>query len=464
MNKNLPHSKEAERALLGALLIDPRQRNEIGIVLRPGDFYDQRHRAIYYGMLTFDGVPDCASLTAHLDTQGELGKAGGAAYLLGLVEELPNHALAGQYAGQVRELAQRRRILEAAAGIAAATKDGAGLALDKAKALLAKLEAEQTAGQPEPKLELLTADEILTTDWPEPTWAVPGLLPVGLTILGGKAKVGKSWLCLQICQAVAAGGMVLGQHVDKGPVLYLALEDPPQRLQERMNKQHWPAGLEADFMPLGRFQDQVGDLRNGGGERLAAQIERRGYRLVVIDTLSRSVAGDQNDAAAMTRALSPVQEIAHAHNCAVLMPDHHHKLAGADALADILGSTAKGAVADTAWGLYRERGKAGAKLAIVGRTVPEKEIDLRFDGVTGCWQAETEGGGPVLTERRQEVLGALQDLGRCKNADVATAIDQDRSNTYKRLQDLVNAGLVNRESQDTQVWYSLTDLGYELLQ
>jgi RecA-family ATPase len=196
-------------------------------------------------------------------------------------------------------------------------------------------------------LDLLTADQILTTAWPEPVWAIPGLLPVSLTILAGKPKLGKSWLALQIALAVAAGGRVLGQDVERGPILYLALEDSPRRLRDRMARQGWPPGLPADFMPLGEFAGQIGDLRGGGGERLAAQIERVGYRLVAVDTFSRACCGDQNDAEQMTRALTPLQETAHAENCAVLLNDHHRKGFGADpdAVIDIRGSIAKGAMA-----------------------------------------------------------------------------------------------------------------------
>ena len=78
--------------------------------------------------------------------------------------------------------------------------------------------------------QLLTADKILTTDWPEPTWAVPELLPVGLSILAGKPKLGKSWMALQIAQAVASGGRALNKQVEAGPVLYLALEDTAEFL------------------------------------------------------------------------------------------------------------------------------------------------------------------------------------------------------------------------------------------
>ncbi len=308
-----------------------------------------------------------------------------------------------------------------------------------------------------PPLDLLTADTILTTVWPEPVWAIPNLLPAGLTILAGKPKVGKSWLALQVAQSVAAGGVALGEKVEAGAILYLALEDPPRRLKIRMEKQNWRLGLPAEFMPLGQFARQIGDLLDGGGERLALQIERQGYRLVVIDTLSRSVYGDQSDVAEMTSALTPIQEMAHAHNCAVVLIDHHRKAFGADpdAVGDILGSTAKGALADSIWGLYRERGKAGAKLAITGRDIEERTLALTWDILTGCWQVEGDVDDLALTERRQEIIDAIEALGSVGVVKIAKAIGQDKSNTYKRLQDLVNAGLVTRRKAGRGVRYAL---------
>lgn len=320
-----------------------------------------------------------------------------------------------------------------------------------------KIEAEFAEDPTRPALELLTADEILSTDWPEPTWAVPNLLPVGLTILAGRPKIGKSWLALQIALAVASGGMALGEHVERGPVLYLALEDTERRLKDRMQKQGWPLGLQADFMRMGQFEQQIDDLCNGGGERLARQIEQRGYRCVTIDTLSRSVYGDQSDVEAMTAALIPVQAMAHDKNSAVIMVDHHRKLfmADPDCVSDILGSTAKGAMADSIWGLYKERGKAGAKLAITGRDIEERTLALTFDGMLGCWQCEGDADALELTERRQEILDALEDLGRVGVVTVAKAVDQPKSHTYSRLQDLVNTGLVERQKEGRNVYYAL---------
>jgi len=323
--------------------------------------------------------------------------------------------------------------------------------------LRAKMERDFAVDPTQPPLQLLTAHKILTTDWPEPVWAIPNLLPVGLTILAGRPKVGKSWLTLQIALAVASGGHALGEPVEQGPVLCLFLEDPPRRLKERMVKQGWTSDLPADFMCLGEFEKQIGDLCNGGGERLARQIELKGYRFVGIDTLSRAVSGDQIDVEAMTLALTPIQEMAHAHNCVVMLVDHHPKVTKADpdAIADILGSTAKGAVADTVWGLYKESGKVNAKVVIIGRDVEEQILALSWGGELGCWHCEGDAHELELTERRQEILDALEDLGRAGVADIAKAIEQPKSNTHNRLQDLVNAGLIKRQKEGRRVYYEL---------
>ena len=159
-----------------------------------------------------------------------------------------------------------------------------------------------------------------------------------------------------------------------------------------MIKQGWSTGLDAQFLTIGNFDERVGDLRTGGGERLARDIEYYGYRLVVIDTFSRAVGGDQSDVSDMTEWLTPIQEIAHQQGAVVMMVDHHRKSSAMnpDAIEDILGSTAKGAVSDTIMGLYRERGKVDANLSITGREIEERRLSLHFDAKTGCWQFQGE--------------------------------------------------------------------------
>ena len=75
------------------------------------------------------------------------------------------------------------------------------------------------AGDAEPAKRLWTAAEILRAEFPEPKWAVPGLLSAGLNMLGGRPKLGKSWLSLQTAVAVGAGGKLFGRDVERGKVL-----------------------------------------------------------------------------------------------------------------------------------------------------------------------------------------------------------------------------------------------------
>ncbi|GAB3915980.1 hypothetical protein GCM10029964_128220 [Kibdelosporangium lantanae] len=95
------------------------------------------------------------------------------------------------------------------------------------------------------------AAELMAVSFPEPTWAVPGIIAEGVTLLAGPPKVGKSWLSLGLGLSIAAGLPALGTvAVDPGPVLYLALEDTPRRLQSRMRTvlagRPAPAGLTLD--------------------------------------------------------------------------------------------------------------------------------------------------------------------------------------------------------------------------
>ena len=309
-------------------------------------------------------------------------------------------------------------------------------------------------------IPIVTADQLLTKNFPAPVWAIPNLLPTGLTIVAGAPKLGKSWLALQIAQAIASGGVALGEQVQRGPVLYLALEDSERRLQERMRQQGWSRGLDADFLAVGEFKTKVGDLKNGGGKKLAQQIRARGYRACFVDTLSRAIEGDQNDVQQMTKGLTPLQEIAHDTNTAIVLIDHHRKVSknggsDTDAIGDILGSTAKGAMCDTTWGLYRERGKVGAKLAITGRDVDEKTLALKMDWLTGVWQVEGDYAKVKISEARQEILDTLKRLNKATLKDIYSSTGQDKGNTLRRLNDMINDGKIQSFKIGKDIYYSL---------
>ena len=93
--------------------------------------------------------------------------------------------------------------------------------------------------------------ELLTANYPPLKFVIPGLIPVGLTILAGRPKEGKSWLALQIALAAYLGGTVLGQAVPRLKVLFLALEDTEYRISDRLKK-----------LLAGMFGGQIPDPRS----------------------------------------------------------------------------------------------------------------------------------------------------------------------------------------------------------
>src|SRR5215212_3644054 len=82
-----------------------------------------------------------------------------------------------------------------------------------------------------------TAAELLAMEIPPVEYAIPDVLPSGVTLLAGKVKHGKSWMALGFGIAVATGGVALStKPVEAGECLYLALEDNKRRLQKRLRK------------------------------------------------------------------------------------------------------------------------------------------------------------------------------------------------------------------------------------
>jgi hypothetical protein len=437
--------ENAERALIGAVMVDP---GMLPLPVEPGDFHTESARYAFEAILSLrehGQAIDTVTVEAELRRHNQWD-AVGLSFLMRCERELPSSSHAANYAGIVADLARRRSVVGLAERLvkSAVSKNGQFSSdLDRAAKALSSMTT-----QAKPPATLMTADTILATEWGEPRWAIPGLLPAGLTILAGKPKIGKSWLALQIALSVASGGVALGVKVEAGPVWYIALEDTQRRLKSRMVTQGWTRGLPADFVTIDDYREKIGDLRHGGAEKIAHQIEARDYRFVVVDTLARAMQDgkDQNDMGVMTATLGPIQEAAQRKNCAAVMLDHHGKGFGqvSDVVGDIIGSTAKGAVADCVWGLYRERGTKGAKLSVVGRDMEEKTLALSVDWELGCWQCEGDADQVALTKKCQEITTALDGIGKATCAEIAKAVGRDKGNIYKDLQEMVSKGLIRR--------------------
>jgi replicative DNA helicase len=130
-----PHDLEAEKAVIGAMLVSEMAVAAVAERLTPEDFYSEVHRIIY-GALTHlysRGDPiDQLTLTNELRTVGEFEKVGGRAYVFQIVESVPTAANAGRYADIVRGKALLREIIDVGSRI---TEDAFGEPEDVSKAL-----------------------------------------------------------------------------------------------------------------------------------------------------------------------------------------------------------------------------------------------------------------------------------------------------------------------------------------
>ncbi len=301
-----------------------------------------------------------------------------------------------------------------------------------------------------------TVAQLYATEFPEPKYAVADLLPEGQTLLIARPKIGKSWLVLQIAVAVGTGGLVLGQKVEQGIAFYLALEDRPRRMADRLKKMSAPKDTNLVI------ENKWPPLHQGGAELLMKEIDKEGYSLVIVDTLQRAFAGLDmtKDGAKVTRQLAELQEFALERHVALVIVHHQRKSSGAvvDAIDDALGATGIAANADAAWLITRQRGQQTATFQVTGRDIEEKELAINFDKDLFCWQLQGDADGVRADTVQGRILAALKEFDECQ----ATAAELGRflgilpDNATRELGELLNKGkVVKSPKKGRSVYYQL---------
>src|SRR5512137_1765938 len=117
----IPHNREAEEAVVGAVLINPEAYYDLAQFLQPDDFYIHRHRWIWeaFNRLHEKRTPlDFLTVTEELQSAGQLAEIGGPAYLTALLNQVPTSLHAETYGRMVEADSIRRRMLTAANQIA----------------------------------------------------------------------------------------------------------------------------------------------------------------------------------------------------------------------------------------------------------------------------------------------------------------------------------------------------------
>lgn len=249
LNKSLripPHNVDAERALLGAVILKPDTIHDVSAIVYPESFYADKHREIFKAILEIFGKGDpidLLSVSTRLRQNGQLERVGGATYLTELIEMVPAAGNAVYYATEVQGKATLRGLIHAGEDIAEmgySNPDNLDATLDQAEKKVYEV-TNQTTLQ-----KFVTIGSALSEAWErfehlsenhEEMRGVPtgfasldnilaGLQKSDLVILAARPSMGKTTFALDLARNAAV------QY--KKSVGIFSLEMSAQQLVDRM--------------------------------------------------------------------------------------------------------------------------------------------------------------------------------------------------------------------------------------
>ncbi|CGT98630.1 SPI-7-type island replicative DNA helicase [Escherichia coli] len=244
----IPHSVDAEQAVLGGLMLDNERWDEVILQISPEDLFSRQHRMVFRVMaeLAGEGLPlDLITITERLENRGELEQCGGFAYLAEMSKNTPSAANILAYAGVVAEKSRLRQLMAVGNSLLSdvqAPKVSSADILESAEGKLFNI-AEQGAmqfnsetGVNEALDKLLTQLESISasgglpgtpTGFSELDAMTCGLQPGDLALLAARPSMGKTSLAMAAC--TAAIGAKPDDHV-----FVFSLEMPSEQLMMRL--------------------------------------------------------------------------------------------------------------------------------------------------------------------------------------------------------------------------------------
>lgn len=278
----LPYSVEAEQAVLGSVLIDPKCLNEIAVSMKTEYFYIPQHREIYAAMASMYELSqtiDFVSLLEKLKKDGVYDEAGGKAYLTQLVQTVPSAANVLTYVAIIRERYYARSLMTAAQDIIKDINENAvdsGKLLDSAEQRIYEIrQGREISGLTHIKsvIENETYDRLAKMADPatradyigipcgigELDKMITGLNKSDLIILGARPGMGKTSFALNIVRNVAVG---TGKTV-----CFFSLEMTRDQLAQRLLSSE--AGIKSEKLRTGELDDAEWTRLAQAGENLS---------------------------------------------------------------------------------------------------------------------------------------------------------------------------------------------------
>ena len=275
-----PQNIDAEKSLLGAVLIDEEVLADATEHVKPQDFYDKNHALIFGAMVRLfekHRPVDLLTLTDELKRKDELEVIGGSAFLTELTNYVPTAAHAAAYAEMVAQKAVRRRLIRASGDITELGYDESTTTQE----LLEKAEAELfSVSDQSLKQDLVSIEQILMdsfdrieelhknkgelrgvrTGYRDLDNKTAGLQRSDLIVLAARPAMGKTALVTNLAYNVAT--------IEKQPVLFFSLEMSKEQLVDRMladaaNVDSWNIRTgkltDEDFLKLSEASGELAD-------------------------------------------------------------------------------------------------------------------------------------------------------------------------------------------------------------
>lgn len=359
----VPHDLLAEDVVIGGALQFP---EVVSLLPSPSHFFSDANIAIASAIARTHArglTVDLRSVGQELQASGMMDRAGGAARLALLVDEVPTAANIAHYIQTVKDKAGLRRLIEAyTEGIERARRNGTppgDIAADVWEKIH-DLDWPAGVGPILLKLSDVLAEAV--------TWLWPGRLPLGkLSMVVGDPGLGKSFLTLDIASRISRGGAFPdGVPAPLGNVILLTAEDGVadtirgrvDALDGDPSRIHVLAGVGDPEKPKSfNLADDVAHLEDA--------ILRTRACLVVVDPLSAYLGGvDSHRDADVRGILAPLASMAERNRVAVVCVVHMNKSQQRQALYRAQGSLAFVAAARAVFGVCEDQGESGRRLLV----------------------------------------------------------------------------------------------------
>ena len=235
-------------------------------------------------------------------------------------------------------------------------------------------------------LHTVSMTELYDTVYENRPPIVDGLLYSGLYLFVGSPKIGKSFLMAQLAYHISTGTPIWNYKVNKGTVLYLALEDDYSRLQKRLYQMFGTDSADNLYLSVSASQ-----LNDGLDKQLESFITKHAdTKLIIIDTLQkvREVSSDysySND----YEIISRLKRFADNNKICMILVHHTRKQKSDDSFDMISGTNGLLGAADGAFVLQKEKRTANAAtLEISGRDQQDQKLYLNRNPDNLIWELE----------------------------------------------------------------------------